>query len=68
MNCWREVARFASVFEAFNAYFHAYLWASDTSLPAFGITMTPPWSGASATVHAVFAILPSAYGWRRKLR
>lgn len=64
MNRMKELAKFASGFEAFHALANAYFWMSGMSLMLFGVATTPQMHLASALVNAAFAGGLGAYAWR----
>ncbi|MBX3392757.1 MAG: hypothetical protein KF787_08925 [Phycisphaeraceae bacterium] len=63
---WKEIAKFASGFEAFHAILHASLWLSGTSLSVFGIALPGHWNGPAAVLGTVLAVALAWYGWRRQ--
>lgn len=62
---WREVAKFASGFEAFHALMHASLWLSGTSLNVLGISFPSQWSGVAALIGMVVSITLACFGWKQ---
>lgn len=63
MNRWKEIAKFASGFEAFHALFHGYLWLTGTVFTAFGVTATPLWNAIGTLLNGGIAIALAVYGW-----
>lgn len=59
----KEVAKFICGFEAFHAVCHAYLWYTDTTFMAFGITMTPNVNLMGAVINAVVSVVVGIYAW-----
>lgn len=61
----KEIAKFFCGFEAFHAFFHAYLWLSGTTFTAFGITASPASSIVGLLLNGAIADILGIYGWRR---
>ena len=64
MNRSKEVAKFASGFEAFHALVHVYLLLSGGTMTLFGITTTPALNIVSILINAGLALILGIYGWR----
>lgn len=63
MSRLKEIAKFACGVEALHAFIHAYLWSSDQTLTAFGITATPTWNIVAAIGNAIVSIALGIYAW-----
>jgi hypothetical protein len=63
MSRLREIAKFASGWEAFHAVAHIYFWSADMTLAFLGITITPTVSLAGAVLNAAIALLLGLYAW-----
>ena len=63
---WREVAKFASGFEAFHSIAHCYLYAASINLSILGFTQTPTWNLVSTVLHGAIAVLLGRYAWRSR--
>lgn len=59
----KEIAKFASGFEAFHAVVHVYLLLSGTTMTLFGITTTPTLSIVSIVINGVITLILGIYAW-----
>lgn len=61
----KEIAKFACGFESFHTVLHVFLWASNTGITIFGISISPAASAAATVISGAIAIGLGAYAWRR---
>ncbi|MGQ3051928.1 MAG: hypothetical protein ACT6S0_09100 [Roseateles sp.] len=62
MQRMKELAKFASGFEAFHALANAYFWTTNASFPLFGVVTTLAMHLTNALVNAAIAVALGVYG------
>lgn len=65
MSRLKEIAKFASGWEAFHAVAHTYFWSTGVTLTFLGVTITPTVSLAGAVLNAALSLLFGLYAWGR---